>query len=216
MKFLLITIFIFLKLMLFAQLNFQFSWGNENVENNKRYYFSQEDWIEFSELKIYLSNYSVIAKKQGHLMKIVDLIDNENADSKVILDSTNINLYETLTFNFGLDSLINTSGILDGDLDPVNGMYWAWNSGYIHLKMVGKSSLVNTAKNEFEFHLGGYRSPNQTCFLVTVPIKGDLLKFDLKPLFTNQIELKKSNNLMIPGKEAHQISKFAATLFSTE
>jgi len=58
-------------------------------------------------------------------LKLVDLIDNENAESKVILDSVKINYFETLTFQFGLDSVINTSGIPDGDLDPINGMYWA-------------------------------------------------------------------------------------------
>lgn len=199
-----------------AQLDFQFTWGNQNVENNQKYYFNEKDWIEFSELKIYLSNYSLSKSNGGIILKLVDLIDNENADSKVILDSVNINYFETLTFQFGLDSIINTSGILDGDLDPINGMYWAWNSGYIHLKMVGKSSLVPSTKNEFEFHLGGYRKPNETYFDVTLPIKGNTLKFNLKPLFLNHIDFNKTTQIMIPGVNAKKITNATANLFSIE
>ncbi|MFM7681134.1 MAG: MbnP family protein [Bacteroidota bacterium] len=199
-----------------AQLNFQFSWGDQNIENNKRYYFNEKDWIEFSELKIYLSNYSLSKSNGGIILKLVDLIDNENADSKVILDSLNLNFFETLTFQFGLDSVINTSGILDGALDPIHGMYWAWNSGYIHLKMVGKSSLVSSTKNEFEFHLGGYRNPNETYFDVTLPIKGNTLKLNLKHLFLNHIDFNKTTQIMIPGTAAKKISDATANLFSIE
>jgi hypothetical protein len=199
-----------------AQLNFQFTWGNQNIENNKMYIFNETDWIEFSELKIYFSNYSLSKSNGGIILKLVDLIDNENAESKVILDSININFFEDLTFQFGLDSINNTSGILDGDLDPMNGMYWAWNSGYIHLKMVGKSSLVPTTKNEFEFHLGGYRKPNETYFDVTLPINGNTLKLDLKSLFLNHIDFNKTSKIMIPCESAKKITHATANLFSIE
>lgn len=212
----LIYLLVFLNFNINAQLNFQFTWENQTIENNKRYYFNAKDWIEFSELKIYLSNYSLSKKNRGVILKSVDLIDNENSESKVILDSINTNFFETLTFHFGLDSLINTSGILDGDLDPMNGMYWAWNSGYIHLKMVGKSSLVQTAKNEFEFHLGGYRKPNETYFDVTLPINGNNLKLNLKTLFLNHIDFNKTEQIMIPCEAAKMITSEAANLFSIE
>ena len=206
----------FLNFNLNAQLNFQFTWENQTIENNKRYYFNAKDWIEFSELKIYLSNYSLSKNNRGVILKSVDLIDNENSESKVILDSINTNFFETLTFHFGLDSSINTSGILDGDLDPMNGMYWAWNSGYIHLKIVGKSSLVQSAKNEFEFHLGGYRKPNETYFDVTLTINGNNLKLNLKTLFLNHIDFNKTAQIMIPCEAAKMITSAAANLFSIE
>jgi hypothetical protein len=215
MKFLFLPLLL-LNFSLFAQLNFQFNWGSDQVENNQKYYFNEIDWIEFSELKIYLSNYS-LSNSNGEIhLKLVDLIDNENADSKVILDSVNINYFKTFTFQFGLDSVINTSGILDGDLDPINGMYWAWNSGYIHLKMVGKCSLVPSTKSEFEFHLGGYRKPNETYFDVTLPIKGNTLIFNLKPLFLNHIDFNKTTNIMIPGAPTKKITDATANLFTIE
>ena len=216
MKIILISFFIFFKLTLFAQLHFQFYWGTEPIQNTKKYFLNEKDWISFSELKLYLSNFSLKSENNSIFINEIDLIDNEVEESKTILDSIQISNFNTLSFNFGLDSNINTSGILTGDLDPVNGMYWAWNSGYIHLRMVGNSNLVNTNKMLFEYHIGGYRIPYQTCFQISIPLNGRNLKFDLKPLFINQIELVKNNNLMIPGKEAHLISKFAANLFSIE
>ena len=98
----------------------------------------------------------------------------------------------------------------------MNGMYWAWNSGYIHLKIVGKSSLVQTVKNEFEFHLGGYRKPNETYFDVTLPINGNNLKLNLKTLFLNHIDFNKTAQIMIPCEAAKMITSAAANLFSIE
>jgi hypothetical protein len=95
-------------------------------------------------------------------------------------------------------------------------MYWAWNSGYIHLKMVGKSSIAQSKKNEFEFHLGGYRKPNETYFDVTLPIKGNNLKLNLKPLFLNHIDFNKTTQIMIPGEAAKTITSAASNLFSIE
>ena len=57
-------------------------------------------------------------------------------------------------FQIGIDSLTNVSGDLDGDLDPALGMYWAWNSGYINMKLEGKSSSCKSVKKEFQFHIG--------------------------------------------------------------
>ncbi len=216
MKFLLIPIFIFFNFNLFAQLHFQFCWGTEPIVNSKKYVLNEKDSISFSELKLYLSNFIIKSKDVALEINEIDLIENDNEESKIILDSIQVTNFNTLIFTFGLDSSTNTSGILTEDLDPVNGMYWAWNSGYIHLRMIGNSSIINTSKELFQYHLGGYRNPNQTNFPVSVSIKGNILKFDLKPIFTNHIQLDKKNNLMIPGKEAHEISKFAASLFSTE
>jgi hypothetical protein len=213
---LLILFFVILDFNLSAQLHFQFTWGKEPIENHKKYQLNEGDWIEFDELKLYLSNYSLSKSNSGVILKLVDLIDNENAESKVILDFVNINSFEDLTFQFGLDSIINTSGILDGDLDPMNGMYWAWNSGYIHLKMVGKSSQVNTAKNQFEYHIGGYRNPNKTYFSVELPLIGKTLKLDLKPLFTETIEFQHESIIMIPSPNAKIIAESVSHLFSIE
>ena len=212
----LLLILTFLGTQINAQLNFEFVWGNEKIENFKNYPFLNNDSISFSELKLYVSDYLLKSDDRYLSVNSVDLIDNGIPSSKIILDSINLSSYETLSFNFGMDSTINTSGILTGDLDPMKGMYWAWNSGYINLKMVGKSSLVNTLKNEFEYHLGGYRKPNGTCFRVSLPLTTNSIQLDLKSLFLNPIDLKNNPVIMIPGKTASQITESASNLFSIE
>ena len=132
----LLLILTFLGTQINAQLNFEFVWGNEKIENFKNYSFLNNDSISFSELKLYVSDYLLKSADRYLSVNSVDLIDNGIPSSKIILDSINLSSYETISFNFGVDSTINTSGILTGDLDPMKGMYWAWNSGYIHLKMV--------------------------------------------------------------------------------
>ncbi len=62
--------------------------------------------------------------------------------------------FDSFVFTFGVDSLTHEKGVMTGDLDPVNGMYWAWQSGYIDLKLEG------SWKNQpIQFHLGGYQYP---------------------------------------------------------
>lgn len=42
---------------------------------------------------------------------------------------------------------------MDGDLDPLNGMYWAWNSGYINMKIEGITPKCQDATIYFNFIL---------------------------------------------------------------
>jgi hypothetical protein len=49
-----------------------------------------------------------------------------------------------ITFSAGIDSLTSTAGIQKGVIDPINGMYWAWQSGYVNFKIEGKSSSCPT------------------------------------------------------------------------
>ena len=51
-------------------------------------------------------------------------------------------------------------GVQSGALDPVNGMFWAWNTGYIFLKLEGNSSYSKSPAGIFEFHIGGYKQPS--------------------------------------------------------
>jgi hypothetical protein len=67
--------------------------------------------------------------------------------------------YTSVSFTIGVDSILNCSGAQSGALDPVNGMFWAWNTGYVFLKLEGKSSFSKSPGNIYEYHIGGYRSP---------------------------------------------------------
>jgi hypothetical protein len=91
-------------------------------------------------------------------------------------------------------------------LTPILGMYWAWNTGYIHYKFVGHSSLVPTPSHLFDFHIGGYRKPNATYFKLDLPLIGSTIELDLYQLFSEKLNLTLQYQLMIPGKLAHELS----------
>jgi hypothetical protein len=46
--------------------------------------------------------------------------------------------YDEVRFLLGVDSLRNVSGAQSGELDPVYGMFWDWNTGYIYFKHEGQ------------------------------------------------------------------------------
>jgi len=87
------------------------------------------------------------------------LIDEDEALSKKISLDVPTGEYTGIDFIIGVDSLHNCSGAQSGALDPVNAMFWAWNTGYIFLKLEGKSSVSRSPGNVFEYHVGGYKQP---------------------------------------------------------
>jgi hypothetical protein len=64
--------------------------------------------------------------------------------------------YNRISFTIGVDSIHNVSGAQTGALDPANGMFWTWNSGYIMAKLEGNSPASNEQNQIFEYHIGGF------------------------------------------------------------
>ena len=63
---------------------------------------------------------------------LIDLSIEKNI--KIKLPSiSNIN---SINIKLGIDSLESYSPNFDGDLDPIHGMYWTWQSGFINFKIV--------------------------------------------------------------------------------
>lgn len=135
--------------------------------------------------------------------------------------SWNINLpdqlqYDAIQFNLGIDSLTNISGAMGGELDPTNGMYWTWQSGYINFKLEGYSPQCTSRNHAFQFHLGGYLPPSQslqTIRLTTSPTQTTLqIGMDLGA-FLKEIDLSKQHTLMSPGPAAQALSQRVARIF---
>lgn len=194
--------------------------GKENLVINKNY-FSEiiGDSISIESLRFYVSDIYLLkngkkiyqAKNQHNLIDISKKLQIKiNTKSELEFDS--------IQFNIGVDSLKQVSGVMGGDLDPINGMYWAWQSGYINFKLEGKSNICNTRNNVFQFHIGGYQSPYNTIQHIILPIKNETninIKFDIKNLLS-QIDLKNVNEVMSPSEKSVQISKQYSTIFSIE
>lgn len=119
-------------------------------------------------------------------------------------------VYSHLRFCIGVDSLINESGAQGGVLDPMHGMYWAWNSGYINFKIEGCSSLCPTRKQKFQLHVGGFMAPYDALRQVSIPapLDGDTIIFPIDD-FLDGIDLKTQHTIMSPS----EASMYIADLF---
>ena len=215
MKSYIIVCFFFLTFICSAQLTLTPIWDEKSLKLNTFYLRKQNDSISFSTLKMYFSDFRFKDKINGEIFSIDTLIFYDLADSSTHTFFSELALtnFESLAFTLGLDSSKNVSGELENAYDPLLGMYWAWNTGYINLKIMGESSTVLTNSHEFEFHLGGYRSPFATAQNIQIDLNDQYIYFDLEKLFSESINLSKNHHIMLPGKDAFLISQGLSACF---
>ena len=99
------------------------------------------------------------------------LVDEQEQDSKsILLQKIPEGAYTAISFTLGVDSEHNCSGAQSGALDPVHGMFWTWNTGYIFLKLEGKAPAAATPGHEYEYHIGGYKAPANCIRTITIKL----------------------------------------------
>lgn len=201
-------------------LGFHLVFDNHPLEINKKYVSETKDSLEVNVVKFYISNISVQFADNTNYSEenSYHLLDIENPNSlQIPLQNFTEKSILKITFTIGVDSLANVSGAMAGDLDLTNGMYWAWQSGYINMKIQGTSKSCKTRKNAFDFHIGGYLKPNDASRTIILEPKNNNLniKVDLAKLFS-KIDLSKTNSVMIPGKQAMEIADKSIQMFSIE
>jgi hypothetical protein len=195
------------------------TFGNSALVSEKKYFSSaNKDSISIETFRFYVSNLTLL--KNGKVVyrseNTFHLIDLEKK-LQIIIPAKNI-VFDVIQFTVGVDSLTNVSGAMGGDLDPVNGMYWAWQSGYINFKLEGKSKICNTRNNAFQFHIGGYMSPRITIQTVYLAVKNPAkteIKVDIEK-FLNGIDLRTTNEIMSPGEKAVTMAKLYQTIFTIQ
>ena len=199
----------------YGQLSIIPTWNKKPLELQHVYLTQNKDSISFSTLKIYFSDFRFKDKISGRITSIDTLIFYDLADSSThsFFNDLNLSNYESVAFTLGLDSSKNVSGELENAYDPLLGMYWAWNTGYINLKIMGESSAVPTNSHEFEFHLGGYRSPFATAQTIQIDLNDQYIYFEVEKLFSENINLTKNHHIMLPCKDAFLISQGLSACF---
>jgi len=200
----------------YGQLSIIPTWNKKPLVLEHVYLNQNNDSISFSTLKIYFSDFRFKDKISGRITSIDTLIFYDLSDSSTHSFFNDLNLpnYESVAFTLGLDSSKNVSGELENAYDPLLGMYWAWNTGYINLKIMGESSAVPTNSHEFEFHLGGYRSPFASAQTIQIDLNDQYIYFDLEKLFSESINLTKNHHIMMPCKDAFLISQGLSACFN--
>ncbi len=186
--------------------------------NDSALLFNDSNNLKINTLKFYISNIRLLknTKVVLHEKNSFHLVDASKEITQLIkISNTKTISFDELKFDLGIDSVTNVSGVLGGDLDPTNGMYWAWQSGYINFKLEGTSQLSKARNNEFQFHLGGYVQPNGC--LQTLNFKVNNLNTINITLDVNEIlrhlDLGKINHIMSPSSEAVRLSKIVANAF---
>jgi len=126
-----------------------------------------------SRLMYYISNICLLTtdKKTIREKDSYHLINEEDSASRSFSMMMPPDQYTSVSFLIGVDSLKNVSGAQTGALDPLNGMFWTWNTGYIMFKMEGNSPQSSLTKHKIEYHIGGFAGLNSA--LRTVQLKFD-------------------------------------------
>lgn len=83
--------------------------------------------------------------------------------------------YTAVKMLLGVDSTHNVSGAQAGDLDPIHGMFWTWNTGYIMAKVEGNFKKTNGDDAGMSFHLGGFAGTYSVLREVTISLPQTLV-----------------------------------------
>lgn len=177
--------------------------------------------IGIETFKCYISNIRFYDQEELVFTKSnsYHLLDAENeASLKINFSIPQYLSYSHIRFDVGIDSLTNVSGAFGGDLDPTNGMYWTWQSGYINFKLEGLALNCPARKNRFQYHIGGYQSPYNTLREINLPLveKQDVeIKINIDHIF-KQVDISKAYQIMSPNTSAVEFANLFPSLFSIQ
>lgn len=146
--------------------------GNAVLVLNTTNYTNNNDTFNVTKFNYYVSNIKLTATDNSvysetesyHLVKADDV-------ASLTFDLKNIPVknYKSITFMIGVDSTRNVSGAQTGALDPAQGHFWTWNSGYIMAKLEGTSPQSSDLNKKIMYHIGGFKGVNSVLKTVTLP-----------------------------------------------
>ena len=154
------------------------------------------------------------------------LIDFKNSNSLNFSVNTNSNYASYVRLTLGVDSITNAAGVHCCALDPANGMYWSWQSGYIQFKLEGKEK-DGTALN---LHLGGFSNAHMSSITDEIPIHRMVSNGPVLPpnrrsqhlsislsldSFLELIKTNKEYSLMSPNSRVQEYMRKLCSSFST-
>lgn len=195
-----------------------------------KYVNANGDSFSVTMYKYYISNISLYTADNAEYKEpeSYHLVNEELKDSKsfTIKDLPAGN-YAKIKFLVGVDSARNVSGAQTGALDPLNSMFWDWNTGYIMAKIEGTSA--HAAGNNFAFHIGGFTGFYNTLRWVTLTLpanavvaKGKQPGIHIRSEITewfqtpNLIDFSKMSFVAATGTKAVNIADNYADMFSVD
>lgn len=202
--------------------NMSYVFGTDSLKLQTAFLNDKGDLVTVVKFQYYLSNLVFITddgkriaeENSYHLLSF-----SPASASEFTLGKLPAGNYVAVEGMIGIDSTRNCSGAQTGDLDPARGMFWTWNSGYIFLKLEGKSPVAGT-NQAFTYHIGGFKGINKTqrSFQIDIAAKPLVLaagkasklnlRTDVSEIFKNpkQIDLSVTNYVMNEGANAAMIA----------
>ena len=144
--------------------------------NTKAYKNPSGESYTVSKLRYYITNVQLNSGSTGSAEgNSYHLVDVASPGSETISFQPEVNTYSSIEFLLGVDSLRNVSGAQTGALDPLNDMFWTWNSGYVMFKLEGNSPASPVVGNKFEYHIGGFSGPHNVLKKIRLDFAADKL-----------------------------------------
>jgi hypothetical protein len=204
--------------------------GNPMVLFTNNYTNSSGEQYNITKFKYYISHIGINSAGTSAANDGYYLIDESKSSSLSFSFEAPVNTYSGISFLLGVDSTHNVSGAQTGALDPLNDMFWTWNSGYIMAKMEGNSPQSPVVNNKVEYHIGGFSGSNSVLkninFLFPVPPLNKLeirqgktseifIEADFDTWWQGAFNLKITNNPAVtsPGALAKSISDNYSSMF---
>lgn len=133
-------------------------YGNAPLELSPKSYINNAgDTFRITQLSYYITNVTLTTVAGEKVT-----LDNANLItfvppqlSQFVLSNIPAGRYSRIAFNLGVDSIRNSSGLQEGDLDPSYGMFWTWNTGYVFYRCKGRYGSTN---NSFSIDIGGIQN----------------------------------------------------------
>ncbi len=187
---------------------------NEKIAQN-----DNGDSIQITSLRFYISSIKLMKEQHSvqQLKTESHLIDWEvTASRSLTMPCGRDSIFDSVRFQLGVDSSLQAQGIGSGDLDPVLGMYWTWQSGYINFKLEGEYLPLQEKPVKIALHLGGFMAPYATSRLIQIPMLGQendvTINIELDGLLAQALR-NHTNQVMSPGEAAVQLSDVLAQSF---
>jgi hypothetical protein len=149
------------------------------------------------------------AGKKGSKAWLLDLADSSSLDQQM---SRSVN--NKISLLFGIDSAIQVGGVGTGALDPLRGMYWTWQTGYVQWKMEG-AIRVDGLESPLELHLGGFDGATKaqamlSDYVIYPTTNSVIAQWDISP-FLAEVVRRKKFGVMSPSPIAREYCRIIAS-----
>lgn len=161
-----------------VELQWQGVAGGEQIRPGQTYRNGLNEPYQVQQFKFYVSDIRFERPDSGRREPAIGetyfLVNALESTGQTIRTRTLSRHYTVISFLLGVDSALNVSGAQTGALDPSNGMFWTWNSGYIMAKLEGTSTASPQVNGKIEYHIGGFSGPNKVQKRIVLTLPGTL------------------------------------------